>query len=357
MGTADQKSPAELRAERFTALRTQWNQLSGRLTLGSLRDEIEDTTGKIEALPQRIATLGGRGYRYGQDWPARAAALSEGWQKRRREALSLLESQARSLGDQGREVARLCGRSVLSDAELDQLDHRLDQLQSSLNSAENNVRGAFDTLEKQLGELQREFDAVEFMLDSLDTASFDLYPDEAGVAASEVIWTNHPDEPKGILFLTNGRLILEQREKKAKKKVLFITTESELVQQKLWESTIGNLAELAAEDQKKFLGHKELLHLSFREYTSGLHGEVTLHLQDTTNEQWASLIKLVQSGKLEAGPAEAQPADTGVPAQAATPAPPKEIPTRCPACGGQLPPLVKGMREIVCEYCSTSIRV
>ena len=356
MGTADQKSPAEQRAERLATLRTRWNQLSGRITLGHLRDEIEDTTGKIETLPQQIATLTGRGYRYGRDWPERAAALNQGWQKRRREALSLLATQAHSLGNLGREVAALCDRPALSDVALDQLDHKLDQLQSSLTSAESNVRGTFDALEAQLRELQHEFDAVQFMLDSLDTASFDLYPDEAGVAASEVVWTNHPDEPKGILFLTNGRLILEQREKKAKKKVLFITTESELVQQKLWESAIGNIAELAAEDKKKFLSHKELLHLSFREYISGLHGEVTLRLEDTTNEQWAGLIKFVQSGELEATSSEAPtPSASETPGGASVP--PKEIPTRCPACGGQLPPLVKGMRELVCEYCSTSIRV
>jgi len=357
MGNADQKSPAQLRAERFASLRSQWNQLSGRLTLGHLRTEIETTAGEVEALPQRITQLVSRGYRYSHDWQTRAAALNEGWPKRRREALNLLQNQARDLGNQGRESARLCDRSALSDTELDQLGHRLSQLQSALNSAESAVRAVLDSSAKQLDQLQREFQSVEFMLDSLDTASFELYPDEAGVAASEVVWANHPDEPQGILFLTNGRLILEQREKKAKKKVLFVTTESELVQQKLWESTIGNLAELAAEDQKKFLSHKELLHLSFREYTSGLHGEVTLHLKDTTNEIWASLIQFVSSGELEAGPGEVQPAAASAPAGAAAPEPPKAIPTRCPACGGQLPPLVKGMRELVCEYCSTSIRL
>ena len=31
--------------------------------------------------------------------------------------------------------------------------------------------------------------------------------------------------------------------------------------------------------------------------------------------------------------------------------------TECPACGGKLPPLVKGMRSLVCEYCDTTVRI
>jgi hypothetical protein len=195
------------------------------------------------------------------------------------------------------------------------------------------------------------------MLDSLDTASFDLYPDEHGVAACEAVWTNHPDEPEGILFLTDGRLVYEQREKKAKKKVLFIATESELIQNKLWESPVGNIAELEAEDKKKFLSRKELLHLRFREYSSGLHGDVTLRLEHVTNEEWAGLIKRVQSGEIESDRYDTPAPGASAPAEAAPPPPPQEVPTKCPTCGGKLPPLVKGMREIVCEYCGTSVRI
>ena len=136
-----------------------------------------------------------------------------------------------------------------------------------------------------------------------------------------------------------------------------LMTESELVQDKLWESAIGNVAGLEAEDKKKFLKRKELLHLGFREYNSGLHGDVTLRLEDATNEEWAGLIKRVRSGEIEADRYDTPARGVATPAASAPPSPPKEIPTKCPACGGKLPPLVKGMREIVCEYCDTSVRL
>lgn len=357
MGTSDQKSPAELRAERFESLRAQWSRLSSRVTLGHLHDEIEDTTGKLEALPRQIAELRNRGYRFSRGWEPSATALNEGWPQRRQQASRILRERASALGDLGQEVEELCSHSQLSDGGLDRLDDKLDRLESQIGSAESNVRGAFDSLSQQIYGLQREFDSIAYMLDSLDTASFDLYPDENGVAACKAVWTNHPDEPEGVLFLSDGRLVFEQREKKAKKKMLFITTESELIQEKLWEAPVGNIAELEAEDKRKFLSRKELLHLSFREYTSGLHGDVTLRLEDTTNEEWAGLIKRVQSGEIETDRYDSAATTAAAAPPAAEPVAPSDVPTKCPACGGKLPTLVKGMRELVCEYCDTTVRL
>ncbi|MEJ2210041.1 MAG: hypothetical protein P8129_13510, partial [Anaerolineae bacterium] len=308
-----------------------------------------DKGSQIAALPGQVAELAERGYHHGQGLEDQAATLQKNWPVRRREALNVLQQQARSLAALGKPIEQLCGRSGLSDNVLDQLEHKIDHLESQVDTAERDVRGTYDTLGQQLYALQREFRSVEFLLDSLDTASFDLYPDEYGVAACKATWTNHPDEPEGILFLTEGRVVFEQREKKAKKKVLFITTESELVQDKLWDTPVGNIAELEAEDKKKFLSRKDLLNFRFREYTGGLHGEVTLELDDASNEEWAGLVKRVQRGEFDATPAseggEAEPLD------------PRDVPTRCSACGGQLPPLVKGMRELVCQYCGSVTRL
>ncbi|MFN2226952.1 MAG: hypothetical protein ACK2UY_11605, partial [Anaerolineae bacterium] len=313
----------------------------------------EDKGGQIAALPHQIAELAARGYRHGQALEARAETLQKSWPAARRQALAVLEERAGSLAELGKPIERLCARPSLADNIIDQLEHKLDQLEAQTDTAERDVRGTFDTLGQQLYQLQREFKTVEFLLDSLDTASFDLYPDEYGVAACEAAWTNHPDEPKGILFLTEGRLIFEQREKKATKKMLFITTESEMVQDKLWDTPIGNVAELEAEDRKKFLRRKEMLELRFREYTGGLHGEVTLQLDGASNEEWAGLVKRVQRGEFDTAPAGA----AGGEGEPLAPLDPRDVPTRCPACGGQLPPLVKGMRELVCQYCGTVTRL
>ena len=72
MATPDTKSPAELRAERFESLRSEWTGLSSRANLAHLHDTIEDTAGKLDALPTQIAELRSRGYRYSRNWEAQA---------------------------------------------------------------------------------------------------------------------------------------------------------------------------------------------------------------------------------------------------------------------------------------------
>ena len=55
------------------------------------------------------------------------------------------------------------------------------------------------------------------------------------VRAVKALWTRDEQEdktdPKGILFLTDQRLLFEQREEIATKKVLFVTTERKKVQE------------------------------------------------------------------------------------------------------------------------------
>jgi hypothetical protein len=351
---SESKSPAELRAERLDRLRSDWDDLRSRVSLDHLFDGIEDTASKIESLPHQIADYRKRGYRFHNNWEAEVETLEEGWPQRRRDARRMVRVRARDVKPLAKDIEELLGHSRLSDSSLDRLEDKQESLESQVDSAERDVRGTFDSLNGEIYELERQFRQVEFLLDTLDTADFDLYPDENGVAACKAVWTNHPDEPEGILILTDGRLVYEQREKKAKKKMLFITTESETVQDKLWESPIGNIEELEAEDKKKFLSRKELLHLNFHDYDWGLHGDVTLRLEDTTNEEWAGLIKRVQSGDIEADRVGAPPPGTE-PEREATP--PAEVPTKCPACGANLPSLVKGMRELRCEYCGTVVRL
>ena len=109
MSNSDAKSPAELRAERFAALRGEWDRLHSRASLEQLQDGIEDTAGKVDALPHQIAEYRSRGYRYGGDWEARAETMGESWPERRREARRILRQKARGMGDLAEEIEELCG--------------------------------------------------------------------------------------------------------------------------------------------------------------------------------------------------------------------------------------------------------
>lgn len=360
----EQKSPAELRAERYERLRWQWNDLSDQVRLGHLNTEISDVEGALQEAADTVAALRRRGYVYGRGWEEQVAALQDAWPAQEREAKRLLRSEARALQDLVGDIDQLTDRSTHSDSGLDRLENLLERFEARLESAESTVRAAYDMSQEKVDALEREFYTATSLLDALDDACFKLFPDERGVACCDAVWVSDAEEPEGRLFLTDGRLVFEQHEKKATKKVLFITTKSELIQEKLWEAPVGAVEEIATEDEKKGLlglGRKQMLTLRFRERTRELPGDVTLRLKGTDNETWQGLIKRVQSGEIEAERYDAQaPAEAGGEAAAAPPeaaaTPAAEIPSKCPSCGAQLPTVYKGMREIKCEYCDTVVR-
>jgi len=269
MAESGAKSPAEERADRFNSLRSRWNSLLSKVSLGYLSDELEDQTGTIEGLADTITRYRKRGYIYSRGWEAQAETLGKRWPERQRDAKRLIRSRSRGMKELGEEIDALCERSKLSSASLDRLENKI----------------------------------------------------------------------------------------------------SEMLKEKLWEAPIGAIDEIEIEDEKKgFLGmrNKEMLTLRFRERSRELPGDVTLQLKGVRNEDWQTLIKRVQNGEFEAerydlhpvgGGAAGAPAGVAAPPPPTAPAtPPAEIPTKCSNCGGQLPTVYKGMREIACDYCGTIVR-
>ncbi len=348
-----QKSPSELRAERFERLRSQWQSMSDKISLSYPRSQIRAMGRNLKELPDKITEFRRRGYVYKGDWESTAEDLLERWPDREREAERILRNRVRDFDDLIEDIEDLCDRRRLSENELDRLEHKLDRLQSEISGAERDVRGTYAPLEQRYDEMLSAFRDVDQMLDYLEEASFQLYADEHGVDACEAVWVSDREEPEGIFFLTNSRIIFEQREKKAKKKVLFVTTKSELVQEKLWEGPVGAISEIEIEDKGGFIGigSKEILTLHFRERTRELPGSVTLQLKGSTNEHWQTLIQQVQGGQLAAERHKADADETSAP----PPLEPENIPTECPACGAKLPTYYKGMKELTCEYCGKTV--
>jgi hypothetical protein len=287
-----------------------------------------------------------------------AETLEEAWPDRRREAQRILRDRARDLRSLVREVDDLATQGRLNDSALDRLESAIERVASRIDGAGSDVSGAYDAMETQLTGLEAEMRQAESALEEVESASFQLYPEEYVVACSDAVWVSDHQEPQGKLFLTSGRVVFEQREKKALKKVLFITTKSELVQEMLWACPIGAVSEFETKDERGGflgLGGKEMLTLRFSERTRDLPSDVTVQLKGATNEAWQALINRVRSGEIVKDRYDyAEPEGE---ADAAPPEPEKEIPTVCPNCNAQLPPAFKGMQALTCEYCGTTVRL
>ncbi len=346
-------------ATRLAIVRSNWESIAGGVALASLFDALEQVTGQIDGVSQALSSVRARGYRFGREWETQLEAISGRWPQQHTQAIRLLEGERRVLQSAAQDVDNLLQRANRDAGLVSTAESRIAVLQSNINAAERRVRDTFDQTQQQAYSLQREIDKVQFLLDALDEASFDLLPDEHAIAACEAVWASDQEEPEGRLFLTDARLIFEQWQEVAKKKVLFITTEKELIQKKLWESPIGAVEELEAEDKKSFLRRQELLTLRFSERTRETPGDVTLQLKDTDNESWRALIRKAKTGQIDneryGAPAPEQQLAATIEQEATTP--PKELPTVCPNCSAPLPPIFKGMKQVACDYCGTIINI
>ncbi len=239
-------------ATRLAIVRSNWESIAGGVALASLFDALEQVTGQIDGVSQALSSVRARGYRFGREWETQLEAISGRWPQQHTQAIRLLEGERRVLQSAAQDVDNLLQRANRDAGLVSTAESRIAVLQSNINAAERRVRDTFDQTQQQAYSLQREIDKVQFLLDALDEASFDRLPDEHAIAACEAVWASDQEEPEGRLFLTDARLIFEQWQEVAKKKVLFITTEKELIQKKLWESPIGAVEELEAEDSRSF---------------------------------------------------------------------------------------------------------
>lgn len=351
--TSSEETPQEVH-ERLTY---EWDSLSPRVTLSAVSDELAQTASDLAELNDTIKNVRQKGYVYSADWEDKSRSAQSGWPSEQRSAKRELNQQAEILRQTADEVERLINRAERDHSRLDDLERKLNSFDTEVSSAKQRVRQAFQGTSDKIGGIYEEIEWVEFMLENLKDASFQLYPDENGVAACKAKWMSEKGEPEGLLYLTDQRIIYEQVEEIAKKKVLFVTTEKETVKELAWEAPIGAIDKASAEDKGGFVGFgvKELLTLNFDRHDKDAPEEVTLRFLDyADNEMWEGLIDLVKSGKLEraqsVGGAKADDAEISA-------IDPEKIPTECSSCGGKLPTVFKGMQQIECEFCGNVIHL
>ena len=90
-------------------------------------------------------------------------------------------------------------------------------------------------------------------------------------------------------------MIFERKEKIATKKVLFVTTSSELVQEVLFAQPLKSIVKIKAQSRGLF-GHQDFMEVEFSE---GNLGTLSFHINGQDSEDWVNLIQRAQSGEIE----------------------------------------------------------
>jgi hypothetical protein len=102
----------------------------------------------------------------------------------------------------------------------------VEDLESKVNAAEGAIQGMYDSLQDDVYKMGRTLGKVEKALDELDEATFSPIATESVIMAVEAVMVEGSKEdkkdPKGILFLTDQRLLFEQKQEIATNLIILI---------------------------------------------------------------------------------------------------------------------------------------
>jgi hypothetical protein len=350
-------SPVEQIASEISSLQTKvgWMQDSARLK--NALDAVEDLQTSVNSMQQRVAGLRTNGYVFEKDLETQAADFSRQWSELHPSLVTQINMQSSTLQGSLRSIelkmTQLNGLQTNPSAArslITSIESEMNMLEDKVRSAENTVNGMYDSFNNQVYAVKRHLDQIDYLLTQLAEARFTLLPTEGGIMAVKAIWCKdvkeRDDDPEGILYLTDQRLLFEQKEEVATKKILFITTEKQKVQELKWEIPVVLIQEVKPSKQGLL---KNEDHLDIRFGEGATLESAHLHIWQDNNE-WLQLLNRAKAKDFDKGRAVA--------VDQAEVAKIKSIPAQCPSCGGNLDQVIlRGQDNVKCEYCGFVIRL
>jgi phage shock protein A len=352
-----EQSLAEQVQSEIQSLQSTLGDLQSSVRLTDIRDRVEDLGSTVRGLDRRIESLREGGYAFEKELEGLAKDLVGEWNKIAPGLEREIEKEARSLEEALRpletQLSLLAGDQGMPktlSSRVKRLKSQVESLEGRVEAAEAKVHGSYDQFSSGVDQLKSHLYQLEWMMTEISEASFDLLATESGIMAVKAVWAKNgkqeKDDPEGVLYLTDQRILFEQKEKVTTKKVLFVATEKKLVQDLLWETPVELIEEVKAH-KEGFLNKDDYLELTFesRAPFNVLH----LHIWQRGDE-WKALIQRAKAREFDQN--RAITIDEVVAEKV------KNAPTKCPSCGGAIKQVIlRGMESITCEYCGDVIRL
>jgi uncharacterized Zn-finger protein len=337
--------------DRINSLQRRLDDVPDKLRLSQVRDQVGD----LEAQSNRVADLANAvrelGYAWDKDLEPRCLDYRRRWQDVKPNVLAAIDRESASLAGRQTQVTYQVNWAIQHSttpqeaaANLPEGERVLDQFERDADAAANSIRGMYGQFSTDLNALEEHLKQVKWMLDQAAQSRVSWLPQEAVVQVVKAQWDRDgKDDPRGLLLLSDQRVLFERDEEVATKKVLFVTTARQHVQEVMVDLPLAQLTNVAA-SKRGLMGHEDHLDLTFA--PGARLRAAHFHLDGQDCNQWQELVNRAKSGGLE---------DTRVKLLSAEEqARLKNAPTHCVNCGGALSaPVLRGQTEIKCPYCGT----
>lgn len=325
----------------ISSVQTELNELQDELMLQNARAALENLENDVRSLERDLAGLRARGYAIEKDLEAEIAILVSQWDRIKSNAentlntqASLLANESKSLNDLMAKLAGMAGNLTAARPVYMQLKSSIASAEATALAAEETVLTQFDEYADEVEGLAAHFAWVGWMLDALATASFQLLATESGVAATEALWTGGTEPENGVLYLTDQRLLWEDRVGDYELKVEVPLQSVTAVNKEATEDESGEGLET----------------LVFTFNGSAPFSETRFELSAPVSDDWIKMAGRACKGDYAS--------DRAVEIDQAEIERIQNAPTSCSNCSASLTaPVLRGQVEITCEYCGAVTRI
>ena len=252
------------------ALQSSLNDLQRRSTFADLQDRIMDLDKEVSRVTSLLESARSKGYAFQKDLDDTIYRATDQWQVAREKALNMIPQQVpvmqnnlAPLQNQLQQVNASLTNSALARPLIARTQSQINNLLSTVSQIESNIRSSYTEVESNVSQASSRLSTIHWALTQLDEATYKLAVGEDLVMAVKARWDQEgDDDPEGILYLTDKRLIFERKEKVATKKVLFVTVSSQMVHEVMIDQPLGSLQGVNAQNKGLF-GHQDFIEVQF----------------------------------------------------------------------------------------------
>ncbi|MCD4753915.1 MAG: hypothetical protein K8R40_12660 [Anaerolineaceae bacterium] len=327
-------------------------------TLADMRKETSALEQNIDGFIARLKTIRDYGYVFDRELEGQLEDFEQNWKGMKHTVSAEISRRARALEENFKQVdanmrriASYANRPSTAETQITRLENRIDDLEDSVETAQDTIRSRYQPLKDGVNAVEARLAYLEWMYEELNQANFNLLQSESMVMAARVRWYHDgkadKKDPKGILFLSDQRLILEVHEKEVKKKFLFVATESETTRKVAFECPVDYI-EKTESFQQGLLKGKDHLRIFFT--AQGPYDKTQFHLLNSDNDEFCQTIRRIQSGDFLNNRTEEVSEEVLERV--------KNAPSECPSCGGIITQeILRGQDNLTCDYCGYVIRL
>ena len=332
------------------ALLREYDALKRAADMSSVQSTITEISTEVAALPDRIKAVRDRGYAFANYLEGKAETLAKQWDAIDEDVRGVMEREAgnisSAMSEMDQKIAKLTAAEGLAAATyINQLGPQITQLKTTAESAQSSAQSAFGAVPTNVRQTAHQLRTIEGYLELIDEATFDLQMGESIFMAVKAEWkAEHQDNPEGIFYITDKRVLMEQKEKKGG----LLGFGGEKKQELLWESPITSVDDVAYEN-KGLMGGVDLIHLQFG--SGGPYADTTVEVKGGIEAEWfAAQVRRAASGGLQQ--------ERGLKLDEAVVEAIVNAPQQCGVCGATFnEPLTQGVNQLKCEYCGAVTRL